>query len=229
MKIGYHGFAFPEGKTRYNDQKLIALRDKLDPDKFSPFFAEFISDEFVQCDAILMAKEDVLELLIHDIEKCETRLERTVDETERELLRKCLQHLEQEQPLFTGTFTEKEEEYLQAFGPLSWKPTAVIDTQPETDEAIALMLKTAGIMFFYTAGKKEVHAWPIRENATALECAGKIHSDLARGFIKADVVLFDDFISVFNMQEARQKGLVKLVDRDYTIPDSAVIEIRFNV
>ncbi|MBR5946543.1 DUF933 domain-containing protein, partial [bacterium] len=63
----------------------------------------------------------------------------------------------------------------------------------------------------------------------AVTCAGKIHSDLARGFIKADVVSFEDFMTVFNMSEAQKKGLVKLVDKDYVIPDGSIIEIRFNV
>ncbi len=62
-----------------------------------------------------------------------------------------------------------------------------------------------------------------------MTCAGKIHSDLARGFIKADIVSYEDFLQVYNMQEARSKGLVKLVDRDYTIQEGDIIEIRFNI
>jgi ribosome-binding ATPase YchF (GTP1/OBG family) len=82
---------------------------------------------------------------------------------------------------------------------------------------------------FYTADKKEVHAWPVKEGADIVTCAGKIHSDLAQGFIKADIVSYDDLIRVYNMQEARSKGLVKLVNRDYAICPGDIIEIRFNV
>jgi len=74
-----------------------------------------------------------------------------------------------------------------------------------------------------------VHAWPVKENSDIVTCAGKIHSDLARGFIKAEIVSYEDLIRVYNWQEARTKGLVKLVDRDYTIRAGDVIEIRFNV
>ena len=62
-----------------------------------------------------------------------------------------------------------------------------------------------------------------------MTCAGKIHTDLAKGFIKADIVSFNDFKDVFNLQEARTKGLVKLVGREYIIQEGDIIEIRFNV
>ncbi len=74
-----------------------------------------------------------------------------------------------------------------------------------------------------------MHAWPIKEGSDIVTCAGKIHSDLARGFIKADIVSYPDLMKVFNWQEARAQGLVRLVDRDYIIREGDVIEIRFNV
>ncbi|MCX6985381.1 MAG: DUF933 domain-containing protein, partial [Lentisphaerae bacterium] len=79
------------------------------------------------------------------------------------------------------------------------------------------------------AGKPEVHAWLIRKGSDIVTCAGKIHTDLAKGFIKADIVSFNDFKDVFNLQEARTKGLVKLVGREYIIQEGDIIEIRFNV
>ena len=105
----------------------------------------------------------------------------------------------------------------------------IAEAQPEVNDAIAEFLHKAGIVFFYTADKKEVHAWPVKENSDIVTCAGKIHSDLARGFIKAEIVSYQDLIGVYNWQEARSKGLVRLVDRDYTIREGDVIEIRFNV
>jgi len=69
----------------------------------------------------------------------------------------------------------------------------------------------------------------VQRDSDIVTCAGKIHSDLARGFIKADIVSYDDFMQVYNMQEARSKGLVKLVDRDYIIREGDIIEIRFNI
>jgi ribosome-binding ATPase YchF (GTP1/OBG family) len=176
-----------------------------------------------------VARERLWDLLILDMEKLETRRDRTTDAAELRLLEKCLEALEQEAPLCDLAFTEAEITLLKALAPLSLKPTIIVTAAPEVNEAITLTLKKSGIVFFYTADKKEVHAWPVKQDSDIVTCAGKIHSDLARGFIKADIVNYDDFMQVYNMAEARSKGLVKLVDREYTIHEGDIIEIRFNV
>jgi ribosome-binding ATPase YchF (GTP1/OBG family) len=109
------------------------------------------------------------------------------------------------------------------------KPVAVIEGILETNELIKKVLEKAGIIFFYTAGKQEVHAWPVNAGSDIVACAGKIHTDLARGFIKADIVSFEDFMKCHNMNDAKGKGFVKLVDRDYIIKEADIIEIRFNI
>lgn len=229
MKIGFHGLPLPEGNVRYNDSRLLALKEKLQPDKFSPFFAEFIQGEMVHCDGIIIHRENLLDLLILDMQKLESRAARSDSEVEKTLIGKCLELLEDEQVLCDISFSDDEKQILQGLAPLSYNPTAVVDEIPDTDSAVEIMLKATGTMFFYTAGKQEVRAWPVSSGSDAVTCAAKIHSDLARGFIKADVVDYHDFMSVYNMQEARRKKLVKLVDRDYPIKDGSVIEIRFNV
>ncbi|MHB8067470.1 MAG: DUF933 domain-containing protein [Desulfobaccales bacterium] len=229
MKIGFAGFDLPEGKVKFQDQKVEGLEKKFVPHKVSPFYAEFIKDDFLNCDAIFISQENILDLLILDMEKLETRRDRTTDAEEIKLLDKCLQYLEQETPLCQVQFSEEEMVLLRGLAPLSLKPTVVAAEQPEINAIIEAVLDAAGIVFFYTAGKKEVHAWPVAAGADIVSCAGKIHSDLARGFIKADIVSYDDLIGVYNLQEARSKGLVKLVDRDYAIRPGDVIEIRFNI
>jgi len=229
MKIGFCGFEIPEGKTKYNDTILIELEKKFEPKKVSPFFAEFIKDNFVQCDGILISSDSLLDLLILDIEKLETRDQRSEEQAEKELVQKCLKNLEDEIPLCRVEFSDSEKEILNALAPLSLKPTVVLDEQPDVNDAIKLMLEATKTMFFYTAGKQEVHAWPMPEGSDAVTCAGKIHSDLARGFIKADVVTHSDLLSAHNLNDARSKGLVQLVDKTHIIKQGDVIEIRFNV
>jgi ribosome-binding ATPase len=229
LKICFLGFDLPEGKVKYQDERVAALDKKFAPKKVTPFYAEFIKDDNQQCDCFLVARDKVLDLLILDMEKLETRRERTTDDGEKALLSRCLEYLEKEIPLCDLEFSEPESVLLKTIAPLSLKPTVTVDAQPEVNDAIELALRKSGIVFFYTADKKEVHAWPVRENSDIVTCAGKIHSDLARGFIKADIVSFEDLMKVYNWQEARSKGLVKLVDRDYTIQEGDVIEIRFNV
>ena len=229
MKICCIGFDLPEGKVKYQDELVITLDQKLSPKKISPFYVEFTRDDFSHCDGFLVAREKIWDLLILDLEKLEARRDRTADSAEKELLDKCLRYLEQEVPLCDVQFTEAELTLVKVLAPLSLKPTLIAAEAPEVNDAIARLLKKSGLIFFYTADKKEVRSWPVRRDSDIVTCAGKIHSDLARGFIKADIINYDDFMQVYNMQEARTKGLVKLVDRDYTIHAGDIIEIRFNV
>ncbi len=229
MKICTVGFELPEGKVKYQDERVITLDQKLSPKKITPFYVEFDPEDLSHGDAFLVARDRVWDLLILDMEKLEARRDRSGDEAERRLLDRCLEYLEQEIPLCDAGFTGEELSILKHLAPLSLKPTLIESEAPEPNEAISRLLKKSGIIFFYTADKKEVRSWPVKKDSDIVTCAGKIHSDLARGFIKADIINYDDFLGVYNMQEARAKGLVKLVDRDYTIHEGDIIEIRFNI
>ena len=229
MKIGFTGIELQEGKVKFNDKNLMALEKKDKPKKVTPFFAEFIQENFVQCDGILVSSDSLLDVLILDIEKFETREQRSEDQAENDLIQKCLKNLEEEMPLCQVEFSDSEQEILNALSPLSLKPMVILDEQPDINDAIKLMLEATKTMFFYTAGKQEVHAWPMPEGSDAVTCAGKIHSDLARGFIKADVVTYSDLLMSHNLNEARTKGFVQLVGKTHIIKQGDVIEIRFNV
>ncbi|MBM4287772.1 MAG: DUF933 domain-containing protein [Deltaproteobacteria bacterium] len=229
MKVGSIGLDLPEGKVKYHDDRFLELVKKCEPLKITPFYLEIIRDDLVHADALVVAADKILDLLIYDLEKLETRRDRTDDAAEKALLGRCLEMLEAEEPLCDGQFSPAEQALLKALAPLSLKPTLVVAESLELDDILTRVLEKAGLVFFYTVGKKEVHAWPTPRHADIVTCAGKIHTDLARGFIKADIVRYEDFLNVFNMQEARSKKLVRLVDRDYHIEDGDIVEIRFNV
>jgi ribosome-binding ATPase YchF (GTP1/OBG family) len=82
---------------------------------------------------------------------------------------------------------------------------------------------------FLTAGPKESRAWTIRKGATAPEAAGVIHTDFQKGFIRAEVVSFNDLVAAGSMQNARAKGKVRLEGKDYVMADGDVVEFRFAV
>jgi GTP-binding protein YchF len=86
-----------------------------------------------------------------------------------------------------------------------------------------------GRMNFFTVGEDEVRAWETKRGGTALECAGAIHSDLARGFIRAEVVTFDDLTAAGSYAAARSKGQVRLEGKEAIIHDGDVVLVRFNV
>lgn len=97
------------------------------------------------------------------------------------------------------------------------------------DRIIRASLGLLGLQVFFTAGEQEVRAWEIAIGATALDAAGAIHSDLARGFIRAEVTAFDDLVAAGGMAQARQAGTLRLEGRDYVVKDGDVLTIRFNV
>ena len=86
-----------------------------------------------------------------------------------------------------------------------------------------------GLISFLTAGPKEVRAWTVRRNSKAPQAAGKIHSDLERGFIRAEVVAFTDLMESGSYTSAKEKGLVRVEGKEYIVQDGDVLLIRFNV
>ena len=84
-------------------------------------------------------------------------------------------------------------------------------------------------MSFWTAGEPEVRAWTIKKATKAPQAAGKIHSDIERGFIKAEVVSFKDLVEQGSMVAAKEKGLVRSEGKDYIMQDGDIVLFKFNV
>jgi GTP-binding protein YchF len=94
---------------------------------------------------------------------------------------------------------------------------------------IAACYSLLDLITFLTAGEDEVRAWPIRRGTTAVLAASKIHSDIARGFIRAEVIAYDDYIELGSEAACRQAGKLKTQGRDYVMRDGDVVHFRFNV
>jgi hypothetical protein len=97
------------------------------------------------------------------------------------------------------------------------------------DRLIQASYSLLGLISFLTAGEPEVRAWTIKKGTKAPQAAGKIHSDFERGFIRAEVVAFDDLMACGNMNAAKEKGLVRSEGKDYVMQDGDVVLFRFNV
>ena len=97
------------------------------------------------------------------------------------------------------------------------------------DKLIRASYKLLGLMSFLTAGEIEVRAWTIKIGTKAPQAAGKIHSDIERGFIRAEIVNYDDLVECGSVANAREKGLVRLEGKDYVMQDGDVVNFRFNV
>ena len=97
------------------------------------------------------------------------------------------------------------------------------------DSLIKASYKLLGLISFLTAGPKEVRAWTIKNGTKAPAAAGKIHSDMERGFIRAEVVSYDDLMACGSMNAAKEKGLIRSEGKDYVFKDGDIVVIRFNV
>ncbi len=97
------------------------------------------------------------------------------------------------------------------------------------DRTIKLSYELLGLIPFFTVVSAEIRAWPIRSGTTALKAAGKIHSDMERGFIRAEVVSYDDLIKCGGISETRKKGLLRLEGKNYIVQNGDVITFLFNV
>lgn len=231
MKIAYKGLNLPQGKIKYNDEIFVDLVEKFQPAKVSPYYFEFLQeDNYESADVIALAKEYILDLLILDMEKIEGRLSRTDDLFEKKVLEKCMVQLEDQKPICYIFLEKSERVIIKALNLLSFTPTLVYkDATPDVNVVCCDGMEKAGMMFFYTVGKQEVHVWLVEKDTDAVTCAGKIHTDLSRGFIKAEIMSSEDMMTSHNMQDARTRKLTKLVDADYIIPTNSILDIRFNV
>jgi GTP-binding protein YchF len=99
--------------------------------------------------------------------------------------------------------------------------------EPGLDQLARVGFDTLGLQTYLTAGPKESRAWTVRKGATAPEAAGVIHTDFQKGFIKAEIVSFDDLVAAGSMQKAKEAGRVRMEGKDYVMQDGDVVEFRF--
>ena len=102
-------------------------------------------------------------------------------------------------------------------------------TSSGLDKLVAASYRTLGLMSFLTSGEDETRAWTIKIGTKAPQAAGKIHTDFERGFIKAEVINYQDLLREGSLSAAKEKGLVRMEGKEYVVQDGDVILFRFNV
>ena len=102
-------------------------------------------------------------------------------------------------------------------------------TQSGLDKLIQASYRLLGLLSFLTAGEKETRAWTIKAGTKAPQAAGKIHSDFERGFIRAEVIYYQDLLDCGSIAAAKAKGLVGSEGKEYVMKDGDVVEFLFNV
>jgi ribosome-binding ATPase YchF (GTP1/OBG family) len=199
---------------------------------------------------LLVADRDHVERRLERVRK-EAKSGDPATRRELEVLEEALAHLDAGQPLssFSGVLPE-------ALEPLTTRPLvplvngpAGIDAKLEMelaelppdeaaqfrdgasalDEVVRHLKEALGLIVFFTAGDTETRAWTLRRGQTALEAAESIHTDIARGFIRCEVISWDDLLEAGSHAEAARRGLQRLEGKTYVVEDGDVLNVRFNV
>ena len=229
MKIFVQG-ADLRGHYELADAALDALAERYRSARRTCFVADFDQEQRHRADCFLITAEEQLDWMLEDTEILERNL--YSDPAHTELLQRAIGVLEQERPLNHEGFTEEELTHLRGLNLATLRPGVVISGTPpdhELQHHVRDLHRALGRIFFYTAAKSEARVWEVESGAAVTTAAGQIHSDLERGFIRAEVFNIATLDQFRTPQEARTKGLLQVVDRSYRVAAGDVIEVKFNV
>jgi hypothetical protein len=232
MKIAL--FGIPEikvGKHNLKDPRFDQADKLVEAQKKVHAQVDVIGDDqLLDADAILASNDTKADLILKDLEFVETRLGREPQEAERAALEKIRTLLESERFVFNSGLAPEEFQAVAAHSFYTNKPI-VTASREDLNNPDALLLRAfqeAGYICFLTVGGKENRAWPIRKGMTAWEAAGTIHSDIQKGFIRAEIISFADFIEAGGETQAKRAGKLRLEIKTYVMQDHDLTNFRFN-
>jgi hypothetical protein len=231
MKIALFGISeIKLGRHNLKDPRLDQADKLVEAQKKAHAQVEVVGeDALADADAILVSTDSKADLILKDLELVETRLGRASEPAERAALAKLQASLESERYVFNAGLDPAELQALAAHQFSSQKPV-VVAAPGELAAPEALLLRAfqeAGYISFLTVGGKENRAWPLRRGATAWDAAGTIHSDIQKGFIRAEIISFDDFIAAGGETEAKRAGKLRLELKTYVMQDYDLVNFRF--
>ena len=232
MKISLFGITGVSlGKYNVKDPRLDQVHKLVEADKKSYVQVDLIEEkDAADADAILVSKDARADLILKDWEFVETRLSRSPGETEAAVLAKLKDALEKEQFAFQAGLSEEEKKVVSVYNLLTLRPITDTDTAglASLDSLLLNLLHASGYICFLTVGGKENRAWLIRQGTTAWEAASVIHSDLQKGFIRAEIIGFDDLIQAGGETQAKRAGKMRLEQKEYVMKDCDITNFRVN-
>lgn len=232
MKICLFGISgIAPGKHNLKDPRLDQADKLVEAQKKTCAQVDVVEEkELLTCDAILTSHAALSDLLMKDLDFVETRMSRDAGEAEKAVLQKLADALVSEQPVSTAGLTADELTVISAHNFYSNKPV-VVAGEAELAAPDALLVRAfaeSGYISFLTVGGKENRAWPIRAGLTAWEAAGTIHTDIQKGFIRAEITSFADFVEAGGETQAKRAGKQRLELKTYVVQDYDVVNFRFN-
>lgn len=221
----------PFGKHNIKDPRLDQADKLVEASKKIYVQVELIEEkDAIDSDAIIAHVDSRSEPILKDWEFVETRLSRDPDEAELVLLNKLKDCLEKEDFAINAGLTEEETKNAAVYNLLTGRP--VIVAQPsELEDFNSVLIRTVaegGYISFLTVGGKENRAWLIKKGTNAWEAAGSIHSDLQKGFIRAEIISFADLIEAGGETQAKRAGKMRLEQKTYLMQDCDIVNFRFS-
>lgn len=213
------------------DPRLDQAHKLVDADKRTYVQVDLVpADQAGDADAILTSTDARADLILKDWEFVETRLSRSPGQAEADVLTKLKGALEREEFGFKAGLSDEERKIASVYNLLTLRPVvaAGADDMQNIDALLLKLLNESGYICFLTVGGKENRAWLIRKGATAWEAASAIHSDLQKGFIRAEIIGFDDFIQAGGETQAKRAGKMRLEQKEYVMKDCDVTNFRVN-
>ena len=232
MKIALIGITnIKTGKHNLKEPRLEEANRLIEADKLVYAQVDVVDESgLVDADAALVSLDGRLDLILKDLEFVETRLGRNPSEAERAVLEKIKTALESDQLASSVALSEEEKKIIAAHAMATSKPVTLA-TAEELANPEPLLLRCvsdAGFMHFLTVGGKENRSWLIRKGITAWEAAGSIHTDIQKGFIRAEVIGWDDFAAHGGETGAKRAGKQRLEQKAYVMQDCDVVNFRCN-
>ena len=182
-----------------------------------------------EAECILCESKSKLDLIIRDLDIIESRLNDGAGD--KDLFMRCKEALEKEIILNEVPLSESQREALTGINLVTTKPITFVDAEgaPAIPELMRLAHDNCQRITFFTVNEKELRAWSLKKGLSVYEAAGLIHSDIQRGFIKAEITGYQDLIKAGGLNQAKSQGAVKTENKDYLVRDGDLIQIRFNV
>lgn len=227
--IGIPGI--PPGRHNIKDPRLDQTHKLVEADKKAYAQVEVVDENaLTDADVLLTTRDALPDLLLKDLEFIETRLGRSPGDAEKAALTKIQSHLEAGRTLRETGLSSEELTAIAAHTFITAKPVIVAepDELQNPDALILRAFKDSGNICFLTVGGKENRAWPIRKGISAWEAAASIHTDLQKGFIRAEIIGFDDFIQAGGETQAKRAGKLRLETKTYVMQDYDVVNFRFS-
>jgi ribosome-binding ATPase YchF (GTP1/OBG family) len=219
------------GKHNLKDPRLDQADKLVEAKKKTYAQVDVVGEEAtLEADAIVVHPERFPDLILHDLEFVETRLGRNPPDAEKAVLLKIQAELEAERTMYKAGLSQEEWQAVAAHSFHTHKPV-IVANEAELAAPDAFMLrafKEGGFISYLTVGGKENRAWPIPSGATAWEAAGAIHTDIQKGFIRAEIISFADFAEAGGETQAKRAGKLRLELKTYVMQDYDVTSFRFN-